>query len=313
MPLRWSNRWFKCLPDISAANKTGPELYELGKIMGLLAEKTEVIQSLAGGDAAMNVELVRISGKFFVRKKTTPQHAASECYFYEMLARHEVNTLHVHDKNIRDGLFLIDYIDGSPNLFKHATAQNFSRWGASICKVHAIAHPPMRFDQFGNRQELDWSEFVRDEWRAISDKTRDIAECASVLDAVSAFMDRWLQNQTSAKTCLLHGDLHVGNALVRRDDVVVFDNIETISAGNPLYDLALIIINFPETLFGSFDDKENLGHFLPDIISGYGRHWPKSNQHSDLLGYVLLRAFERYPSSHEPHLMALARRISLTL
>lgn len=281
--------------------------------MGPLAEKIEVIQSLAGGDAAMNVELVRICGDLFVRKKTTPQHAASECYFYEMLARHGVQTLQVHDANISEGIFLIDYIDGSPNLFKHATAQNFARWGASIHEVHTIAHPAMRFDPFGNRHELNWSEFVRDEWRAVRDKTREIPECAAILDAVSSFMIEWLQNQQSTQTCLLHGDLHVGNALVRRDEVIVFDNIETISAGNPLYDLALIIINFPETLFGSFEGKENLGHFLPDIISGYGRHWPKSNQHSDLTGYVLLRAFQRYPSSHEPHLMALAHRISRSL
>ena len=101
---------------------------------------------------------------------------------------------------------------------------------------------------------------------------------------------------------LLHGDLHANNAFITHKEVILFDKEPTIAAGDPLYDLALLGIDFPNGLFVSTHNpqRQKDTRLWSAFIEGYGENFIEKNTKL-YAGYVLLRCLERYPNPFETY------------
>jgi Ser/Thr protein kinase RdoA (MazF antagonist) len=98
---------------------------------------------------------------------------------------------------------------------------------------------------------------------------------------------------------LAHGDLHLNNALVRGDEIVLFDKAASAWLAPPMFDLCLIYSEaFPGARYGVArgGDHERLAAFQ----SGYGPLDAEDARWID--HFVLLRSLTRYPSPFVPEL-----------
>jgi Ser/Thr protein kinase RdoA (MazF antagonist) len=273
----------------------------------------KVIHPLAGGGGAARVELVRVGERLFVRKTHRLRNIAGEVLFQQGLRAHGLPCLAIeHHPDIRADQVLLEYVPGSPTIGGSPTPDVCARWGAAVGAVHSIQ--AARFetvDESGRLVEGDWAEFVKASIRRALDgqRHRESDLPTQILDRAEDRLNSLL-SFCPRSFVLTHGDLHVNNALLRGDDVVLFDKASEVWVAPAVFDLCLIFSEaFPGARFGAArdGDPERLNAFL----AGYGPLPPDQEKWID--HFVLLRALRRYPNPFVPELRAIIERVSAGL
>jgi Ser/Thr protein kinase RdoA (MazF antagonist) len=103
---------------------------------------------------------------------------------------------------------------------------------------------------------------------------------------------------------LAHGDLHSNNALVRGDDVVLFDKAPGVWVAPPVFDLAVIYSEaFPGARYVKSDARAPDHDWLAAFMSGYDAL--PAEELIWLDHFVLVRSLRRYPNPFVPELLSI--------
>lgn len=128
---------------------------------------------------------------------------------------------------------------------------------------------------------------------------RDDGLDKNIVDRINIFIKASNIRETD-ESVLIHGDLHANNALIKDQNIILFDKGDQIVAGDPMYDLALVAINLPGAIYKLGTQIEKDIKLLEAFIEGYGIDFTSDTQ--KLETYILLRALERWPNPFENEL-----------
>jgi Ser/Thr protein kinase RdoA (MazF antagonist) len=276
------------------------------------ASDLEFVRPLVGGGGTASVDLVRAEGREWVLKRHRPRDMAAERLFHRTLRENGLPALYVADC---DGLspdqLLLEFVAGSPTIGGAPAPELCRRWGEAVGRLHRIHAPAFcLLDEAGAPQPADWRDFLATQVRVAIERQRRLAT-----DLPSTFLQRAedqlarLPEFEPSPFVVTHGDLHLNNALVRSDGIVLFDKPADVWVAPAVFDLCLIFSEaFPGARYGAAreGDEERLAAFL----DGYGK---LPREEIDWIEYfVLLRSLRRYPSPFVPELrsiieLALAR------
>lgn len=241
-------------------------------------------------EAESIVEIVQNSeGRELILKTTKDSFSVLiEKKFIEILT--EYNLPHLcffEDESLFTNQLLLEYIQDSPTLAKKETLFWIEKWGSLINKVHAVqSEEAKKMFENGELQALVWKDFLIERY--------DIAVKKHKISGI--FDEEVLENMRSVleKLCsfdvfkysLIHSDLHTNNAMIRNDEVVIFDKGNAIFFGDPAYDLAIFFISF------GFSDLEDDEEKVEAFKRGYDQSYFEVYKEKIEL-YTLFRAFER--------------------
>lgn len=252
------------------------------------------------GAHSSQIEMVEMDGLKYVLKTSTLAEVAAEKFFYSHLKENNLPALRtLEGGEIKRNQILLEFVEGSPTLEGNQDPVFYKMWGELTRHIHEIHFDhSFYFDVAGNRQELNWSKFLERDVKSIENKgglSKEVfSEAIKILSSPP-------KNQFS--NSLLHCDLHQNNVLVKDGELYFFDIGADMSSGDPLYDLAIVMINLPNGLYIDTSEPEYMNdQALRDaFIEGYGNNFVE-NDRKALDWYVLLRAIQRYPNKFEPYL-----------
>lgn len=266
----------------------------------------EVVRPLAGGGGSATVDLVRIGEEAFVLKRQTRRHAAGERLFQHALQAQGLPYLRVVDRpDLAADQILLEYVEGSPTIGGSPPLSLCARWGATIASLHAICLPQfVTLDGMGELAAARWPDFLRrtldaglDFQRSRGDGLRKVL-IDRIADRLEALFGVAFDDLT-----LVHGDLHLNNALVRDDDIVLFDKAPGVWTAPAVFDLAVIYSEaFPGARYGGSLARHGDGERMAAFMIGYGEL--SEPQAAWIDHFVLLRALRRYPNPFVPDLRA---------
>jgi fructosamine-3-kinase len=161
---------------------------------------------------------------------------------------------------------------------------------------------PFKISENNEKIVLDWKQHLKNTLEtAIQrqlDEQTDIPK--DFLEKIRYYALSKIENITPPLIALLHGDLHDGNTLIKDDKVVLYDKSSELFAGDPLYDLTIIMTHFPNGAYVHTDNLNNANDskLLEAFIKGYGQNFLQESK--DLLDlYLVIRALDRYPNPFE--------------
>ena len=256
-----------------------------------------IVKTLAGARSS-KVELVEIDQKQYVLKTAEIDEIKNEKEFYRLLSEHAIPTLHIYEaEDVKENQLLLEYVEGSPTLGRHMTYELVEAWGGVVRQMHDITYTSAANMSTLNVEEMNWQEFLEDILKK-SEKKTSLPQHL-VQNIKQKLLSLFTMKPTSY--ALLHADLHTNNVLIRGNELCLFDKGSDVFYGDPLYDLAIIGIEFPHETFITVDDPEHFKdrEYLDRFIAGYGRDFTKDPAFEL---YVLLRAFERFPNPFEKYL-----------
>jgi Ser/Thr protein kinase RdoA (MazF antagonist) len=258
------------------------------------------VRALAGGGESARVELVRVGDRPFVMKTHRLRNIAAERMFHAALAARGLPHLAITDHpDLASNQILLEYIEGSPTIGRAMSLDAFARMGAAVRGLHAQrADACTQLDARGGEIPASWPDVLQD---AI-DQALDAGAQSDLPEAMLSRIAERLETLTSFTPhafVLTHGDLHLNNALLRGDDVVLFDKAAGIWSAPPAFDLCLIFSEaFPGARYGvaRAGDEERLRTFFAgySAMDDADEHW--------IDHFVLLRSLRRYPSPFVPEL-----------
>lgn len=262
------------------------------------AADLETVRPLAGGAGEASVDLVRADGRLWVLKRHRPEAVEAERRFQRLLADHGLPSLATPDcDGLASDQLLLEYVPDSPTLGGSPSLDLCRAWGAAIGGLHGIATGSARHDLAAWRQALA----TRTRQHLARQRRPDGDLPPALLDRAEAALAA-LSDFTPRRLVPTHGDLHLNNALVRADGIVLFDKPAGIGFAPAVFDLALIFSEaFPGARYGA--DRPGDDARLAAFLEGYGALPPEERPWLDHL--VLLRALERYPSPFVPELRAI--------
>lgn len=253
----------------------------------------KVIKAIEGGTSSV-LELVSHTGSLWVHKASDTEQAANERAFNQALAKAGIPCLALADAGLPPNELLLEYVQDSRSVANELTEDNIEEWGAEVGKMHAIrSHESAALSADGNLQPVDWTGFVRKEiGRVIARQTgRPGGLAKDDLDRFERRMSSWAR-QAPQSYSLLHADLHSNNALIRNGEVVLFDKGPSIFYGDPLWDLATVIMEFPKAMLS---EEKDWG--WEAFARGYGSN---PLRQPSFYFYALLRSVDRYPNQFLP-------------
>ncbi len=269
------------------------------------ASEIQIVRALAGGGGSASVELVRADGQEWVLKRHRARDVQAERLFHRVLEEHDLPALRVADcEGLGPDQLLLEYVPGSPTIGGAPPEELCQRWGAAVARLHGIRFAEfLNFDEAGSIVPAVWRDFVVVQVRQTLERQRSIATDlpAGLLDQAERQLARLLQFNPSTFV-LTHGDLHLNNALLRDDGIVLFDKAAGVWVAPAVFDLCLVYSEaFPGACYGaprSGDDRR-----LSAFLNGYGE---LPQQEVEWLNhFVLLRALRRYPSPFVPELRSI--------
>ena len=285
------------------------------------ASQLETVRPLAGGGGNASVSLVQAEGRCWILKRHRPRDVAAERLFHQTLRSNGLPALLVGEC---DGLgpdeLLLEYVDGSPTLGRAlgATASSPSRqadlcrrWGSAMAALHRVRFRDLVIlDAAGRPQVSSWRDFLAQLIARTIERQRRLATDlpADLLHRAERHLDQ-LSLFAPSGFVLTHGDLHANNALLRGDEIVLFDKPADVWSAPAMFDLCLMRSEaFPGARYGAAreGDHERLAAFM----DGYG---DLPGDEADWVEhFVLLRSLRRYPNPFVPEMrsiieLALAR------
>jgi Ser/Thr protein kinase RdoA (MazF antagonist) len=261
----------------------------------------QIVRPLTGGGDSAAVDLVRIDGRLLVLKHHTPRGAAAERRFHRRLAACGLPSLAVENNpGLRPDQILLEYVEDSPTIGGSPSPRLCQRWGAAISALHGVRSDNFEaLDEGGELVPARWSDFLDDLVRTALEKQRGASDLPSGLVDEAERRLRTLSSFQPDAFSLTHGDLHLNNALIRGEGIVLFDKPAGVWVAPPILDICLIYSEaFPGARYGAArqGDDERLAAFL----AGYGE-LPRGEKRR-LDHFVLLRSLRRYPSPFVPEL-----------
>lgn len=266
------------------------------------ASEIEILKPLAGGGGEASVELVRAGGALWVLKRHRPRNVAAERAFHRALRTHGLPSLQTPDcRGLSQDQILLEYVEGSPTIGGAPPPELCRRLGSAIGALHRIGSAKFTvLDDNGAEHPAIWRDFVTARIDEVIARQRRLGtdlpddllrQAEDRLSALLSFEPTWF--------VLTHGDLHLNNALVRGDEIVLFDKGAGVWVAPVVFDLCLIVSEaFPGACYGVAreGDDERLSAFL----EGYGPI--PLDQARWLEHFVLLRSLRRYPSPFVPEM-----------
>ena len=247
-------------------------------------------------DASATIEIVKNEqGHELVLKTSDPYEVNVERKFIEILKEHNIPHLELYeDETLLPNQLLLEYVEDSPTIGKDELPKWFIKWGEIIRKIHDVKSPEaIKVLEDNSVQSVSWNNFIKERYQTAVSKHVEVGLLdTGTMEKIGKLVER-LQSTEISTYSLIHGDLHSNNAMIRNEEVILFDKGSSILYGDMLYDLAVPIINFSFT--NEEKDKENIEAFM----QGYGESFLETNIER-LDYYVLLRAFERHGNKFEP-------------
>ncbi len=262
----------------------------------------KIIRELPGSYAS-KVELVEIDGKPYVLKTWNAEETENEKLFLKTLEEHDLPLLKViENQELKSNQILLEYIEGSPKLPK--TPENYIKFGQIIRKMHDIKYAEsFKINEKGEKEIIEWNLFLKNQLklgigRQQKEKTHIDEE---LLIAIESFVEKHLPIKKS-KFSLLHADLHVGNLLVKNNDLIIYDKSSEIFSGDAVYDFATLLTHYPNGTYIKTDNPDNQKdkEFMNNFIKGYGFDF-LTHDRENFDVYFIIKALLRYPSPWEPY------------
>ena len=233
----------------------------------------------------------------------------NERRFVEIMREHGVPTLPFIDHPLlAANELMFPYIPDSPTVGKHLSPDAYRHWGRTARRMHAIEDSgARRLAPDGEWENESWPDFIQSEIAygimRVTERRSDI--CRAERDSICRVLEFLTQDYRPRAYALVHGDLHPNNALIKNNEVLIFDKASQIFFGDPLYDLAVVALELPYGRYLDPDSTEQRKYSLcyDAFWEGYGANrempWDVFDR------YVLLRAFTRYPNPFERKLKAI--------
>ena len=262
----------------------------------------KIIKELPGSYAS-KVELVEIDGKQYVLKTWNAEESENEKLFLKTLAEHGLSSLKVvENPELTPNQILLEYIESSPKLPK--TPDNYIKFGQIIRKMHDIKYTEcFKINEHGEREIIEWNDFLKNQLKLGIERQRkektDIDE--ELLTAIESFVNKHLPIKKS-EFSLLHADLHVGNLLIKNNDLVIYDKSSEIFSGDAIYDFATLLTHYPNGTYIKTDNPDNQKdkEVMNNFIKGYSFDF-LTNDREIFDVYFIIKALLRYPSPWEPY------------
>lgn len=261
------------------------------------------IRTLSRSDDSQ-VDLIEEGGKQYVLKTADVEDVVNEKRFFVLMQAAGMPTLALADfPFLQPNQLALEYVVDSPTLGLHLTPELCTTWGQRVRQLHTItAAQPARLTATGQLQTVDWKEFIQSQIeRGIARKQEAIHANPSLeTDNIVRALQPLLAYTPPVST-LIHGDLHPNNVLMRNRDLVLYDKNSVILYGDPLYDLAIVFLNFPNGRYIHITDPaySKDEEFLLAFQDGYGHLTAAELTLIDR--YVILRACNRHPNPYEVH------------
>ncbi len=264
-----------------------------------------LLRPLAGGAGEASVDLVEVGGRRLVLKRQSERHANAERRFHRALADAGLPHLEVVDHpSLGPDQILLAYVEGSTTIGRSQSLAAFAAWGAAIAGMHAITSSRCQeLDERGTPIEARWPDVLgriidaglsRHRNRVDGFPPRLVDRIAERLQALTAFRP--------ANFALCRGDLHLNNALLRGDEVVLFDKVSTSWMAPPGFDLAVVYSEaFPGARYAESASRAGDDARLAAFTAGYGAL--PADQAGWIDAFVVLRALGRYPNPFVPDLL----------
>ena len=249
------------------------------------------------------VELIEVDGKGYILKTADKEDVFNERMFYEVLEQNNLPSLiEFHSKDLSDNQLLLEYIPESKGI-DWRNPIDVEKWGSAVRQMHGIKFDaPFKISENNEKIVLDWKQHLKNTLEtAIQrqlDEQTDIPK--DFLEKIRHYALSKIDDIPLSQVTLLHGDLHDGNTLIKDDKVVLYDKSSELFAGDPLYDLRILMTHYPNGAYVYTDnpDNSNDSKLLEAIINGYGENFLEESK--DLLDlYLVIRALDRYPNPFE--------------
>lgn len=252
------------------------------------------IKNLGGFSSEVN--LVEIDGVKYVLKKADYGNIVTEKIFQKRISELGVPSLKFFDNlTLKDDEMLLEYIPDSNRLSENLTENNCRQWGTITRKIHDVKFKScFRYDNHSDIVAVTWSKYLASKIKQAfsqakennnygfnSQKINDIKEFLAPLSKLKPRI-----------FSLVHGDFHSGNVLLRKNELIPFDKNPEIFSGDPLLDLAVIIVDMPNgTLIHTTNSKNvNDKKYFQAFLQGYKDNFLNQNI---FYRYVMLIAFGR--------------------
>jgi Ser/Thr protein kinase RdoA (MazF antagonist) len=261
------------------------------------------IRTLAGGGGDATVELVEVGGRQLVLKRSTRRKALAEARFQTALAEADLPSLEiVAHPDLGDDELLLEYLEGSPTIGGSPSPERSALWGAAVRAMHQVKAAEFQaLDDEGRIVAAEWSDFLRGVI-ARGLRTQQQAQADGLPAAMVSEIERRLRDLFDfrpADFALAHGDLHVNNALLRGEDVILYDASAGVWVAPPVFDLALIHSEgFPGARYGV--DRPGDAARMAAFRGAYGEL--PADQMAWLDHFVLAHSIMRYPHPFVPEL-----------
>lgn len=238
---------------------------------------------------------------FFVIKKINVRERKNEIFFHEQMQRAGLPVMVVQEEGEN---LVLDYIKNAKTLGDQETEKNYYKFGQAVKNMHQITFDSsMYIDKSGHQVSISWKDFIQN---ILGQKRKQSSfDKQTILRSVKIINDSKIENSNTAS--LLHGDLHANNVLLKNGKIIIFDKGDQIVAGDPMYDLALIIINLPGAIFDLGKEINHDKILLKAFIKGYEIDFTKDKKKLD--AYILLRSIERWPNPFEKEIPDIVTNI----
>lgn len=263
------------------------------------------IRPLAGGGGGATIDLVEIGDHPFVLKRQTARHVGAERLFQRTLADANLPSLKVIDHpRLRPDEILLEYVEASETVGRSLSLGLCERWGAAIAGLHAIRPGGfMELNEAASPIAASWPEFLRQTLRdgLARQRGRQDGLPSPLLDRIEMGLTALLSFHPDA-FAVVHGDLHMNNALIRGDEIVLFDKAPGLWTAPQVFDIALVFTEaFPGARYLDSEARKGDAARLAAFMSGYGGL--PSAQTAWIDHFALLRSLRRYPSPFVPDML----------
>lgn len=245
-----------------------------------------------------NVRIEKQGRKEFVVKALSAEERHNELFFYRELKRAKLSQLEAFEQ---DGELWVEYKKNATTLGSKESVKAYEQFGAFMRAIHAIHFlTPLLIDSKGTEKPMVWSKVMDLSLKeAARRKGFNATVTKKALKVIEASGIRTYTGQAS----LLHCDTHQNNVLID-DKVLLIDKGSLAAAGDPLYDLAMLAIVLPGSIYLN---KKKDREYLKAFIKGYGSDFIADRKRFD--AYVLLRCLDRWPNAFEKEIPEIVKKI----
>lgn len=263
-------------------------------------KEAKVIKNLDGHSSV--VKLIEVNNTQYILKTADKEDIWNEKDFLKTLHDNKMPSLKMFESaHLEDNQLLLEYIPLSKGI-EWQKPEEVERWGAAVRNMHSINYDqPFKINSENQKVILDWNTHLKSVLdKAINDQLAEqngLSE--SFLEKIRNYVYTHL-NSEPTDTTLIHGDLHDGNTLIKDGEVVLYDKSSELFAGDPVYDLTIILTHFPNGTYISTDNESSAKdlELLNAFMKGYGEDFTQTKKDKlDL--YLAIRALDRFPNPFE--------------